>query len=300
MPLTVNFDILKENKFDYPFRIFVSGSSQSGKTYFTRELLDNIEIFKKPINRIRYCHPDYLSELPVNWHQTLNLPVSYQSGLPSLSEICDLEPDTCIVLDDLYEEAIQSKAIDYLFRVLSGKKNISVVIMSQRYFATGRFGMNIRNNCNFTVMMRNADDRVNSRIARTIGLADAYKKAAEEIRPDNYYPYIFVDSSPRGQVSSYKCYTDIFSKAQTVFSQRGMKAYIISEHDFLVNFNLINFNTAERKNGVDATNTVRSSDRETESEERETVKTDYPERVQKRLQSLKNKRRRIRSRKNLY
>ena len=92
---------------------------------------------------VRYCHPDYLSTRPVSWHDELCVPVYYQSNLPTLSELCSLEPYTCLVLDDLYEECINSKAIDYLFRVLSGKRNISVIIMTQRYFSNGKFGMNI-------------------------------------------------------------------------------------------------------------------------------------------------------------
>ena len=152
MTLTVNYNLLQEKKFDYPFRIFVSGSSQSGKTHFSRELLNNCHLFKESVENVKYYHPDYLSDCPVNWHESLDVPVSYQSGLPTLDQICQLPRNTCIVLDDLYEECINSKAIDYLFRVLSGKRNISVIIMSQRYFAQGKFGMNIRNNCNFTVI----------------------------------------------------------------------------------------------------------------------------------------------------
>lgn len=305
MPLTVNYGILEENKFDYPFRIFISGSSQSGKTYFAKELLQNREIFKKSIKSIRYCHPDYLSELPIDWHKTIDIPVSYQSGLPSLDEICNLEEHTCLVLDDLYEEAIVSKPVDYLFRVLSGKRNISVVIMSQRYFAHGRFGMNIRNNCNFTVMMRNSIGWTNTRIAQNLNLAEAVKKALEDTYANNYYPYILIDSSPRGQVSNYRCYTSIFGKVQTVFSHRGMKAYIINEHDFLSNFNIINNSTAERKietdkqaekvvdyNGVDKEDNVRESNCESEQEKREEVKKSFTfQRLQKRSRELRNRRR---------
>ena len=122
MPLTVNYHVLQENKFDYPFRVFISGSSQSGKTHFARELLYHTEIFKQSIKCVHYCHPDYLSELPVDWHESLDVPVSYQSGIPTLDELCRLEPHTCLVLDDLYEEAIISRQVDYLFRVLSGKR----------------------------------------------------------------------------------------------------------------------------------------------------------------------------------
>ena len=76
----------------------------------------------------------------------------YQSDLPTFDELTNFELYFCIVLDDLYEECVGSKTIEYLFRVLSGKRNLSIIIMSQRYFAKGRFVMNITNNCNYTVL----------------------------------------------------------------------------------------------------------------------------------------------------
>jgi len=249
MPLTVNYHKI-DVSFDYPFRIFISGSSQSGKTYFARELLEN-NIFESKVQQVKYYHPDFLEERPVNWHETLAIPISYQTSLPTLDELCDIAPQTCIVLDDLYEECIYSKAIDYLFRVLSGKRNLSVMIMSQRYFAHGRYALNIRNNCNFTVLMRNVDSRVNKKIARLIDVETAASRAMENIYSNNYYPYLFIDSTPRGQVTNYRCYISVFGPVKVAFDQRGMKGYIISERDFLENFYPINNNTAARKNGSD-------------------------------------------------
>ena len=233
MPLSVKFDVFQENKFAYPFRIFVSGSSQSGKTYLTEKILKNRDLFEQKFNRVMYFHPDYLEDCPVEWHQTFSVPVSYHSGLPSLKDLCELEPNTCIILDDLYEESVNSKAIDYLFRVLSGKKNLSVMILSQRYFASGKFAMNIRNNCNFTILLRNVDSKINSRIASLMGLTHSVKRAMESVYEDNYWPYIFIDSTPRGQVTKYRVFTNIFGDYLEVFSDEGMKAYVIAEKDFL-------------------------------------------------------------------
>ena len=182
MTLTVQYSILKEKKFDYPFRIFISGSSQSGKTFFTGQLLHS-SVFQNSFNHIIYYHPDYLSECPVDWHKTLSVPVNYQTGVPSLDDLRSLDNDTCVILDDLYEECVNAQSIDYLFRVLSGKNNLSVIIMSQRYFAQGKYSMNIRNNCNFTVLMRNVDGNINFRIASLMSLQKPIKKAIEEVFP---------------------------------------------------------------------------------------------------------------------
>ena len=237
MTLTVQFSILKEKKFDYPFRIFISGSSQSGKTFFTGQLLQS-SVFQNVFSHVIYYHPDYLSECPVEWHKTLSEPVSYQTGVPTLDDLRSLEKDTCVILDDLYEECVNAQSIDYLFRVLSGKNNLSVIIMSQRYFAQGKYSMNIRNNCNFTVLMRNVDGNINFRIASLMSLQKPIKKAIEEVFPDNYWPFIFIDSSPKGQVSKLRVYTNIFDKYQEVYSDDGMKAFVISEKDFLKHFKL--------------------------------------------------------------
>ena len=170
MPLNVKYTTLEEKNFEYPFRMFISGSSQSGKTHFSEQLLKN-SVFQKNPTQVFYYHPDYLSTTPVNWHESMKIPVTYATGVPSISDLCKIDEFSCVVLDDLYEECVNEKSIDYLFRVLSGKKNISVIIMSQRYFATGKFAMNIRNNCNYTVLMRNVDGKINSRISTLMGLS---------------------------------------------------------------------------------------------------------------------------------
>ena len=285
--------------FDYPFRCFVSGSSQSGKTYFSHKLLKH-QLFSSNIKEVIYYHPDYLSNIPVSWHETLEIPVSYQSGLPTLEELCELKPHTCVVLDDLYEECINSTTIDYLFRVLSGKLNLSVLILSQRYFAKGKFGLNIRNNCNYTVLMRNVDARLNTRLAGALSLKTAVQKAIDDTYENNYWPYVFIDSTPKAQVSTYRCFTEIFNSIQIAFNQKGMKAYIISETDFLRNFELLGNNTA-RQNGKHSTVEVRQNSREPKPEsDRETEKRlteNFARRLHARAKKLRKRRR---FRKNIY
>ena len=292
MPLTIRYKQLPEYRFDYPFRCFVSGSSQSGKTFFAHKLLKTTGLFCTPLEQVVYYHPDYLSHVPVNWHNSLKIPVTYQSNLPTLQEICELKPNTCLVLDDLFEECINSTTIDYLFRVLSGKNRLSVLILSQRYFSAGKFGLNIRNNCNYTVLMRNVDSKLNVRIASLLSLKIPILKAIEHTYETNYYPYIFIDSTPRGQVSTYRCYTDIFSHARTVYNQTGMKAYIISEHDFLSNFDILN-NTTATKNGKHPESSVREyQDKLAEESDtcRETSEA-FTEKIRARRKKLRKRRR---------
>ena len=283
MPLSIKYTILENKLFDYPFRMIISGSSQSGKTTFTEKLLANQHIFQKPVRRIVYCHPDYFSQRPVEWHTVLKIPVVYQAGLPSLNELCELESDTCVVLDDLYEESINSPAIDYLFRVLSGKKRINVIILSQRFYACGRFALNIRNNSNFLVMMRNVDAKLNNRIASMLCLKKPIEQAIKDTFEQNYYPYIFVDSSPRAQVSSIRCYTNIFNHIQIAYHSNGMKAYILSENDFLSQFTVINSTSAIKKESE-------SSDATSDESCSENKRSDINERTKQRARQSRYRR----------
>jgi len=291
MPLTLNYKLLQEKTFNYPFRCFVSGSSESGKTYFSHQLLQHTHLFSKTIKQVIYYHPDYLTHVPVNWHDTLNIPVSYQSGLPSLQELCDLKPYTCVVLDDMFEECINSSTIDYLFRVLSGKNQLSVLILSQRYFATGKYGLNIRNNCNYTVLMRNVDSKLNFRVASLLSLKIPIQKAILDTYENNFWPYIFVDSTPRGQVSTYRCYIDIFSAVQVAFNQLGMKAYIINEQDFLRHFEILSKGVA-KKNGnntkIDLENTTERISQEKQT--KPAIESSFTDKICKRARGLRKRR----------
>ena len=239
MPLTTNA-IKKENdKFSFPFRIILSGSSGVGKTHFAGSLLKSNEIFEKEVKYIYYFHPCYLEEPPVNWHESMDVPVAYQTGLPSLEHLMNIPPYSVIVLDDLMDKCNQSEVIDQLFRVISGKRNISVMIMTQNYFAPGKFGRNIRNSCNYSVLLRNCcDATINRRAVRAMGLGKAFS-LAEQSCAQMEYPYIFVDQTQKGQVSGYQIYTDIFGSYMKCYSNKGMPSYIIPEKDFLAVFRIL-------------------------------------------------------------
>ncbi|CAG5101839.1 Oidioi.mRNA.OKI2018_I69.chr1.g24.t1.cds [Oikopleura dioica] len=123
--------------------------------------------------------------------------------------------------------------------------------MTQNNYAQGKFGRNIKLNCNATFLCRNClDGTVNKRACSQAGLLKAYKRATEENK-NKQYPYMFLDQSPRGHASSYRLYTDIFSDYPVVFSVSGMKACIVPYNDFKQNFDIIDrdntFEAVEKK-----------------------------------------------------
>ena len=238
MPITTNAVKKESEKFILPFRTILSGSSGAGKTYFAEKLLQN-NCFERELEYIYYFHPCYLDEAPVNWHETMNIPVSYQTGLPTLELLTSMPSNSVVVLDDLMDKCCSSETIDHLFRVISGKRKLSVMIMTQNYFAQGKYGRNIRNSCNYTVLLRNCcDATINRRAVRAMGLTKPFD-IAESSCQNEEYPYIFIDQSQKGQVSGFQIYTDIFGRFQKCYSNSGMPSYIIPEKDFLNTFSII-------------------------------------------------------------
>ena len=62
--------MLKYREIDFQYadiwRVFISGSSEAGKTYWTRQLLEN-NTFR--YERVYYYHPDIQEEFPVDWKE---------------------------------------------------------------------------------------------------------------------------------------------------------------------------------------------------------------------------------------
>ena len=233
----IRFREIESKLFDAEiWRVFISGSSSAGKTHFAKKLLAK-NLFN--YERVYYFHPDIAEDFPVNWTD-LGKPVVFQAGLPTRKELLEIPPKTCIVLDDLYTEACKSDDISYLFRVLSSKKKLHLMIMTQRYFAER--GLNIRNCSNFHVLMSNVDVRTNSRVAAIMGLTDEIK-LADDMNRDNLYPYVFLDRTNKARVNGLQVYTDIFSRFKAVIYNR-MKSYIISEADFKCHFKIRDTNSA--------------------------------------------------------
>ena len=300
-------DIIWRTEFCFPWRIFLSGSSGSGKTRFAGDLLKNQNLFEDEVSQVIYFHPCYLEEPPVSWHKELDIPVSYRVGLPTKEDLMSLHPHTCVVLDDLYDEAVKSSHIDHLFRVISGKNKICVMIMTQNNFAQGKHGRDIRNSCNFTVLFRNCcDSSINKRACSMAGLKKAYANA-EATQVTSKYPYLFLDQSQQGQLSPYRLYTDIFSNYKIVFhSETGMKGYVITESDFKQIYKILEKNQtfeARLKNDKkrDKIATVRfeesSSD---ENDERIIVYTDSSESFESSSDDDRRRKYRKDARKNLH
>ena len=233
---------------NYPeiWRIFISGSSSAGKTYFAKQLLAS-KLFD--VKRIYYFHPDIHESFPVDWCNDSDTEIVCQAGLPTLEDIDDMPKHSVIVLDDLFTEVAKSELMSYLFRVLSSKKKLHVIVMTQRYYAEGAQGLNIRNCSNYHVLMSNADARTNMRVAFSMGLDKDIRVAIKE-NEKKLYPYIVIDRTNYARVNGLQVYIDIFDKYRKVILN-GMVQVLVPEKEFTKSWEYTNDGFAKSKPQVE-------------------------------------------------
>ena len=245
--VVVRFREIPDLSFNKTFRVYISGSSESGKTFFAKQLLQR-KLFD--YSRIYYFHPDFHEENPTDWQETLDVPVIFSAEFPTSKDFLAMPENSVIVFDDLVDQCVTSKCVDYLYRVLSGKRNLHVILMSQRYFVHDRFALSIRNSSNYHVLMRNCDLSNVTQIARSLGLKQEIQ-AATNFNQEKEYPYIFIDRTNKARARNTEVYIDILSR-YFILIRGSMKFFLLSEVDFNRSYNIIDSELAENANSPQA------------------------------------------------
>ena len=79
----------------------------------------------------------------------------YLDGLPSSAFFGSLERDSCVIIDDQFDEAIKESSIRQAFKVDRRHSKFSIVLISQSIFDNGKLSKGIRNNCEVWVLFKN-------------------------------------------------------------------------------------------------------------------------------------------------
>jgi hypothetical protein len=107
------------------------GPSMSGKTTFTKKLLDQLsDLVEGQLNHIYYCCPN-LHYAPKVF--TENPKIKVIEGLPNINE--DIDESSLLILDDFMLNL--GKEIAEIFTVSCHHKNISVILTVQNLFHRG-------------------------------------------------------------------------------------------------------------------------------------------------------------------
>ena len=151
----------------HPFTAIVSGPTQSGKTEWVIQLLDNAERSIFPIEdiaKIIYCYGEKQTKIDNALDRfQIRFPtckVIQIQGLPSKEKILFNNDDQqkLLILDDLMEDAQQSEFVMDLFTRGSHHNNLSVILISQNLFLRGRHQRTISLNACYIVVMKNPRD----------------------------------------------------------------------------------------------------------------------------------------------
>jgi hypothetical protein len=185
--------------FKHPFTCIIAGPTQSGKTQFTLELLDNISSVMMPSpTKVIWCYGEYQAKLK-------DLPkfVTVVEGLKGIDEV-DPNERNLLILDDLMQEAGNAKDICDLFTKGSHHRNLSIILIAQNLFHQGKMMRTISLNTHYFVLFKNPRDANQIRFfgnqlfpGQIKFLVDAYKQATS--RAFGYLLLDLTQSTPENQ-----------------------------------------------------------------------------------------------------
>ena len=183
------FDIrLKEN-----FKLFVSGPSRCGKTFFISELLENIDTFSKdPPETVLYIYKVWQTKFDEMKNIVDGFIEDNENVVQQLKELA-LGQRVFVIFDDL----INSKSlvdIATLFTVDGRHMNMSMAFLTQRMFVNNEHFRQISQNCDYFCIFKNPR---NSSEIRTLAqqltpgsldLIEIYKEATK-----NPFSYLLIN-----------------------------------------------------------------------------------------------------------
>ena len=222
-----------DSKLEKPFRLIVGGGSGSGKTEFVKRLV-NESHFASPFDKIVYCYPEYLNDVPAEFEQI----VEYKPGLCDLTYFAALPKNSLIILDDMMTEVGNSDAIMKLFSVVARKRNLSLIFIVQNIYDKGKQFRNIRLNATAFVLFKfYAATDVTKRILRDISCDKLItKRQLEQIYAEKFN-YIFIDLHPNRHSEFCTIRSNIFERNYTIFNK--MEYVAIPKSDFIKYFKIV-------------------------------------------------------------
>ena len=184
----------------------VVGCTGSGKTMWTLRLLKNLpRMYDVPPAGVLYCYGIW-QDL---YEDIQNLPgVEMVEGLPSKETLEGME-NTLIVLDDLVHRVVADPEMEVLFTQKCHHQKLSVIMLTQNAFQSGKHARTITLNNWYMVLFENVRDRQQvASLGRQLfpGKQKGFMKAYDDATSEPY-GYLVIDTSPQ---SRYRLRTRVF------------------------------------------------------------------------------------------
>ena len=205
-----------EFSFRHKFSLLVVGPTQSGKTYFVQQILENNRIVYEEQKSIRiFWYYNQWQECYEKLKKSLGKSIRFERGVPELSEdLCEINAryNNIIILDDLMAEATDSPGVSRLF-TQGRHRNGSVILLLQNMFPKGKYNPDISRNAQYLALFRSPSDRKQIGIIgermfdkNRVHFMNAYYKETE--KP---YGYLLVDNKP-GTPADKQILADLFGE----------------------------------------------------------------------------------------
>lgn len=229
----INGQEVSDTKLEKPFRLMVGGGSGSGKTEFVKKLV-NSNHFSSPFDKIIYCYPDYLTDVPAEFSQI----VEYQLGLPDASYFASLPKNSLIILDDMMTECGSSSDIMKLFAVIARKRDLSLIFIVQNVYDQSKQFRNIRMNATGFVLFKfYAATDVTQRILRDLGISTLISKKELDKVYSSCFTYIMLDIHPRRHSEFATIRGNIFDHNYSIYHK--MEYVAIPKTEFVKHFKIL-------------------------------------------------------------
>ena len=180
-------------RFEHPSSFLIAGSSGSGKSYFVKNLIRNIEfLFKSKIERIVWC---YTQAQPFFNDPALKM-VEFVKGFdPDLYK--RNEVPTFLCLDDMMTETANCKELPNFF-TKNRHMNLSVAFLTQNLFAQNPVQRTMSLNANYLIVMKMIRDRkqVSTLVGQMFPTQQKFAKEAILRATKNPYSYAIIDTKP--------------------------------------------------------------------------------------------------------
>jgi hypothetical protein len=147
-------------KLKTPAGIILTGPSQAGKTYFLKELLNNLPcMFDTTFKTILYCYGER-NAIPkdVNTH---DVPFKLHEGLPTEWDETTLgiKSPALIVIDDLIQSALKQDNVETLFTNKIHHMQWTVILVTQNLFYQSKIARTVSLNANYFIFFNNFRDK---------------------------------------------------------------------------------------------------------------------------------------------
>ena len=159
-------EISFDPRFQLPFTAIICGVSGSGKSYFVKSLLQNMDhVFSRRPDNILWSYTSYqplYDEL-----RRSNVNIRFIEGIPDSFTDPDLFPSNqhnLLVLDDSMDVGSSHVELMKAFTQYRHHRNMTVLYLLQNLFNPGKFSRTISLNTNYMVLFKNPRDKAQIRI----------------------------------------------------------------------------------------------------------------------------------------